>query len=77
MKPQDWEHLKSQKFNTNMVGLNGKISVGPSFSLFLEDYGKQTNLIKNHKIKLETQKKRYTKLNLLKICPTFSSIRKH
>ncbi|MDG1841989.1 MAG: hypothetical protein P8I93_06555 [Crocinitomicaceae bacterium] len=35
-------------------GFKWEISVGPSFSLYLEDYGKQTNLIKNHKIKLKT-----------------------
>ena len=34
-------------------GFKWEISVGPSFSLYLEDYGKQTNLIKNHKIKLK------------------------
>ena len=48
-----------------MVGLNGKLAWDLLFSFFRRLW-KQTNLIKNHKIKLETQK-RYTKLNLLKI----------
>ena len=49
-------------------GFKWGISVGPSFSLYLEDYGKQTNLIKKHKIKLKTQNNVYN-IKFLKDLP--------
>jgi len=71
MLPNETSRLgtsENPKIKHKHGGFKWEISVGPSFSLFLEDYGKQSNLIKNHKIKLETQKNVY-KIEFIKDLP--------
>ena len=71
MLPNETSRLgtsEKPKIKHKLGGFKWEISVGPSFSLFLEDYGKQANLIVNHKIKLETQKNVY-KIEFIKDLP--------
>ena len=71
MLPNETSRLgtsEKPKIHHERGGFKWEISVGPSFSLYIEDYGKQKNLIKNHKIKLKTQNNVY-KIEYLKDLP--------